>query len=119
MSANMPKMYSRGYVEYAFSFHAYNGTVLMPSRKYTDKSMAAMFGRLLGRTVSRQFIKDRMEICGAITLRSGNDKEIFAVIVDRFNITAINVSSIKEADEMIDSILERIGDSIDQDTEGN
>lgn len=119
MSADMPKMYARGYVEYIFNFHAYNGTVLMPSRKYADKTMTHMFSRIIGRVVSRQFIKNKMEVCGAVTLRNGSDKEIFAVIADGFNITAINVSSIREADEIIDSILERIGDGIDQDTNDN
>jgi hypothetical protein len=117
--AGVPAIYSRGYVEYVFDFYAYKGTLLMPSRKYADKSVSNMFARILGKVVSRQFTKNRMEICGAIALRSNNQKEIFAVIVDGWNITAINVSSVREADELIDSILELVGDSIDQDTKDN
>ena len=117
--AGVPAIYSRGYVEYIFDFHQYKGTLLMPTRKYADKSVKNMFARILGKVASRQFTKDRMEICGAITLRCNNQKEIFAVIVDGWNITAINVPSVREADEVIDSILELVGDGIDQDTEDN
>lgn len=119
MSASISKTYSRGYVEYVFGFHAYSGTVLMPERKYSDKTMSQIFSKILGKVVCKQFAKDRLEVCGAITLRNQSDRETFAVISDGFQITAINVPSIQTADEVIDSILERIGDAIDQDTEGN